>query len=84
MQLLFEQNLHSASMLCMFPLQEFFGLDESLCVPDPRTEQINNPSNRHHYWKYRMHVTLEDLKARTGFADRVRDLIVKSDRLRPF
>jgi hypothetical protein len=35
---------------------------------DPRAECINDPTVRRHYWRYRMHVRLEDLCSSSGGA----------------
>lgn len=76
-----EQHLYSPSMLAIFPLQEFFALFADLRVDDPRSEQINNPANPQHYWRYRMHVSLEELLAHAEFTPTVRALIEASHRL---
>lgn len=31
-------------------------------MDNPRSEQINEPSNPTHYWRYRMHITVEELR----------------------
>lgn len=56
-------NLHllSPSMLCILPLQDWMACDGGLRRENPNDEQINEPSNSRHYWRYRMHVTVEDL-----------------------
>jgi 4-alpha-glucanotransferase len=59
-------------------------MDGALHVADPASEQINNPSNRYHYWRYRMHVYVEDLVSNSAFCDQVRDMVRASGRLRPF
>lgn len=33
-----------------------------LRVESPQSEQINEPSNPTHYWRYRMHVTVDELR----------------------
>ena len=56
-----EQHLQSPSMLAIFPIQDLLGLSEKLRYQDARDERINNPANPAHYWRYRMHLDLEDL-----------------------
>lgn len=60
-------HLQSPSMLCILPLQDWLSIDGSMRRQNPRDEQINVPANSRHYWRYRMHITLEDLAANTEF-----------------
>ena len=58
------RHLESPSLLCILPLQDWLALDERTRLKDaddPDTERINVPSNPHHCWTYRMHLTLENL-----------------------
>ena len=63
------QHLSSPSMWAIFPLQDLLACDESLRHPNPTEEQINNPADRYHYWKYRMHLRVEDLINNHSFSD---------------
>lgn len=65
--LIITQNLSSPSMLCILPLQDWLSMSGTLRRNDPREEQINVPSNPRHYWRYRMHLTVEDLIGHTDF-----------------
>jgi 4-alpha-glucanotransferase len=49
-------------MLAIFPIQEFLATDVKLTNPNMDNERINNPAVFPHYWRYRMHIKLEDLK----------------------
>lgn len=73
-------HLKSPSMLCILPLQDWLSVNGAIRRTDPRDEQINVPANPHHYWRYRMHLTIESLKANTGFSNYIRDKIVNSGR----
>lgn len=53
-------HLESPSMLCILPLQDWMSCDGSLRRENPNDEQINDPSNPRHYWRYRMHLTVEE------------------------
>lgn len=57
------KHLHSASMLCVLPWQDWVGMNELLRAKDPVAERINIPANPHHYWRWRMHLTIEELMA---------------------
>ncbi|KAF2072528.1 hypothetical protein CYY_006171 [Polysphondylium violaceum] len=76
------QHLYSPSMISIFPLQDWFGLSPELGSRDPKEEKINEPSNPMHYWRYRVHVTLEDLlENNQDFTKNVHRLIKASNRL---
>ena len=55
------QHLHSPAMWSIFLLQDILGCDKKIRRPNPHEERINVPANPRHYWKYRMHLNLEDL-----------------------
>ena len=55
------QHLYSPAMWSIFQLQDLLGIDESIRRQNPNEERINVPANPKNYWKYRMHLTLEDL-----------------------
>lgn len=48
-------------MLCVLTLQDWLATDEKLRLADAGAERINIPANPKHYWRYRMHLNLEDL-----------------------
>ena len=55
------QNMASPSMLAILPLQDWLSIDGTIRNPEASSERINIPSVADHYWRYRMHITLEDL-----------------------
>jgi 4-alpha-glucanotransferase len=61
------QHLYSPSMWSIFQLQDFLGVDEKLRRENPNDERINEPANPKHYWRYRMHLNLEDLLKQDAF-----------------
>ena len=67
-------NMASPSMLAILPLQDWLSIDGSLRKADAASERINNPANPNHYWRYRMHITLEELIAATSFNRKVKEL----------
>ncbi len=75
-----DMNLKSPSMLCILPLQDWMSVSADLRRNDPREEQINIPANSRHYWRYRMHITVEQLLAADAFNRRVTELISGSGR----
>lgn len=74
------RHLDSPSMLCLISLQDLLGMDSTLRHPHPEAEQINCPSDPNHYWRYRMHLTIEQLSAHTPFNELLRSLIKRSGR----
>ncbi|MDE5877035.1 MAG: 4-alpha-glucanotransferase [Muribaculaceae bacterium] len=75
-----DMHLKSPSMLCILPLQDWLSTDADLRRQDPREEQINVPANPTHYWRYRMHLTVEQLLAADSFNASLLDQIQESHR----
>lgn len=73
-------HLTSSSMLCLLSLQDWLAIDEKLRLPDANGERINIPANPRHYWRYRMHLTIEQLMQANEFNETVKTLIVQSGR----
>ena len=74
------QHLHSPAMWAIFPLQDLVALDPRLRRQDPLAEQINVPANPTHFWKYRFHIPLEDLREEAGFNAEVQEIVNQSGR----
>ena len=75
-----EQHLWSPAMLTVLPLQDWLSMDGSLRRQNPDEERINVPANSRHYWRYRMHLSIEQLMAATEFNEAVTDMITASGR----
>jgi 4-alpha-glucanotransferase len=73
-------NLNSPSMLCILSIQDWFAKDEKLRLADPDAERINIPANPKHYWRYRMHVSIEDLMKNNEFNTDLTEMILQSGR----
>ena len=78
------QHLYSPSMLAVFPLQDLLGMDDKIRLADPFAERINQPSNPNHYWRYRLHLNLEDLLELSGFNENLQKLILESGRFEAY
>ena len=74
------RHLTCPSMVCVIALQDWLAIDEKLRLPDANAERVNIPANPKHYWRYRMHLNLEDLMAATAFNESISELIVQSGR----
>lgn len=74
------QHLYSPALLSIFQLQDLLGISEKLRRKNPDEERINIPANPNHYWRYRMHLQLEDLVKEKEFNQQIRELVEKSGR----
>ena len=74
------RQLASPSMLCVLSIQDWLAMDERIRLDDADAERINIPANPHHYWRYRMHISLENLMADKSFTESIRNLIVQNGR----
>ena len=75
------RHLTSPSMLCVLSIQDWLATDESLRLPDADAERINIPANPKHYWRYRMHLNIEDLAADKRFVQNITEMISQSGRV---
>ncbi|TDH29347.1 4-alpha-glucanotransferase [Segetibacter sp. 3557_3] len=74
------QHFYSPAMWSIFQLQDLLGMSETLRRPDPNEERINIPANPKHYWRYRMHITLEDLVNEEEYNKQLLEIVVASGR----
>ena len=74
------RHLSSPSMLCVLSIQDWLAIDEDLRLSDANAERINIPANPRHYWRYRMHLTLEDLMENKNFKQNITELVLQSGR----
>jgi 4-alpha-glucanotransferase len=74
------QHLYSPAMWSIFQLQDILGMSETLRRENPHEERINNPANPKNYWRYRMHIPLEELIKQKEFNDELKGYVVHSGR----
>lgn len=74
------RHLTSPSMLCILTIQDWLAMSERLRLPDENAERINIPANPHHYWRYRMHLCIEDLLTDEKLVGKISDLVKQSGR----
>ena len=67
-------HMRSTAMWVILPWQDWMSLDERLRNPDVTAERINVPANPEHYWRYRMHLTLEELLKESAFNERLAEM----------
>ncbi|MDR0199789.1 MAG: 4-alpha-glucanotransferase [Streptococcaceae bacterium] len=73
--------LNSPAMIVSLPLSDWLALTQNERRDDPLAERINVPDEPFHYWRYRMHLTIEDLLENTGFTTFLKDFIAASRRI---
>jgi len=77
------QHVKSPSMLCVLPLQDWLSIDGQVRYQgDPSDERINVPAIPRYYWRYRMHLTIEELISKTDFNKHLKMLITTAARNR--
>ncbi|MEE6128930.1 4-alpha-glucanotransferase [Chryseobacterium arthrosphaerae] len=80
-EIIMKQHLYNESMLAIFPIQEFLATDPDLSNQNVDNERINNPAVFPHYWRYRMHIQLEDLKEKHSFNKKIASWVIDSGRM---
>ena len=74
------RHLTSPSMLCLLSFQDWISINGALRLPDENAERINIPANPRHYWRYRMHLSIEQLLAADELNEEISTLIIQSGR----
>ena len=75
------RHLYCPSMMCMLSLQDWLAMDGGLRSKHPREERINVPSDPYNRWKYRMHLSIDDLLRADKYNNKVRTMITRSHRI---
>ena len=79
-ELIIKQHLYNDAMLAIFPIQDFLATDYQFRNTNIDDERINNPAKFPHYWRYRMHISLEVLKNSENFNEKIATWITNSSR----
>ena len=74
------QHLHSPAMWSIFQIQDLLGINGKLRRVFPNDERINVPADPKHYWRYRMHISLEDLLKQNALNEELNEMIKTSGR----
>ncbi|GFY98105.1 disproportionating enzyme 2 [Actinidia rufa] len=77
------QHVEAPSMWAIFPLQDLLALKEEYTTRPAAEETINDPTNPKHYWRFRVHVTLESLMKDKELQTTIKDLVRGSGRSYP-
>ena len=70
------QHLDAPSMWAVFPLQDLLALSPAFGSRPAAEETINDPTNSRHYWRFRVHVSLEDILADPKFLGDIQALLL--------
>jgi 4-alpha-glucanotransferase len=73
-------HLNTHSMLTIIPLQDWLSIDKQIRRENEDEERINIPANPKHYWRYRMHISLENLLNASELNEKISRLIIDSER----
>ena len=74
------QHLAYPGMWTVFPIQDILAIDENLRLKEAEEERINVPANPQHYWRYRFHLSMEELLKADDFNTRFGKMIEASGR----
>ncbi|KAL6272198.1 hypothetical protein ACE6H2_022890 [Prunus campanulata] len=77
------EHVEAPSMWAIFPLQDLLVLKEEYTTRPATEETINDPTNPKHYWRYRVHVTVEALIKDKELILTIKDLVSGSGRSHP-
>ncbi|KAI7733269.1 hypothetical protein M8C21_007244, partial [Ambrosia artemisiifolia] len=78
-----EIHVESPSMWAIFPLQDLLALKDEYTTRPATEETINDPTNPKHYWRFRVHVTMESLLKDTDLTTMIKGLVCASARSYP-
>lgn len=74
------RNLYSPAMLVILPLQDWLSISGEYRRPNEDEERINIPSDPHHFWCYRMHLSLEELISHDDLNNKISEMVRNSGR----
>ena len=74
------QHLNSPAMWSIFQLQDLLAMDDKIRRDDHESERINVPAIPFYYWRYRIHIPLEQLIKEHGFNHELKKYVEASGR----
>lgn len=74
------KQLSSQSILCILSLQDWMSIDNKWRNQNFEAERINIPADSEHYWRYRMHLTIEELIDVDSLNNKIKGLIESNHR----
>jgi 4-alpha-glucanotransferase len=79
-QQIIEKHLCSPAMWTIIPFQDWISVDGELRWKQTFNERINDPANPENHWKYRMHITLEELLKKDDFNSLIKSMVSQAGR----
>lgn len=73
-------HMKSPSMLAIFPIQDLVGMMGHLRKNNAASEQINEPSNPKHYWRFRFHMSVKELLAAEDLNTLISSMVAMGNR----
>ena len=74
------QHLLSPAMWAIFPIQDLLAIDSRLRCENTQGERINVPAVAQNYWRYRIHLNIEDLLNDKKFNSELMSMVTASGR----
>lgn len=74
------RNLNSEAMLAILPIQDWLDMTQDMRIENPMDERVNNPAFTYYYWRYRLHLNLEDLRDNRDLTEFYRTFIGETRR----
>lgn len=74
------QHLLSPAMWAIFPIQDILATDADLRYKNIQEERINIPAIAQNYWRYRLHIKIEDLISNKKFSSDFLSIITSAGR----
>lgn len=74
------QHVYSPAIWVTIPIQDLIAMDGKLRWDKTHEEQINEPSNVRHKWRFRMHQSIDEIKKAKNFNNLLKMLIKESGR----
>ncbi len=74
------QHLASPAMLAVFPIQDILAMSDDLKRGNAMEERINVPAIVPHYWRYRLHINIEELLEADKFNGNLSGLVESNGR----
>lgn len=79
-----EDHLASPSMWTVLPLQDWLGMDEAVRRPVATEEQINDPGDPQHIWRFRLHLNVRSLLENKDLTGQWASMSTKAGRGPPY
>jgi len=83
MRIVVQQHLACPSVWAVFPVQDIMALSHKFNKRPASEEVINDPTVSKHYWRYRMHVKVEDLCEDCELVNMLQEMLIISGRALP-